>query len=94
MSSVPCLEIFLEKDSGLFVRQQNRNTITPLHYAYVQRCRYGVVSGGRVWYGQKQARENKAEVVQRLKRYLKRQWFMSLTEGVIIKRGILFLSKI
>ena len=29
------------------------------------------------------SKENKAEAVQRLKKYLKRQWFMSLTEGVI-----------
>ena len=34
------------------------------------------------------SKENKAEAVQRLKRYLKRQWFMSLTEGVITNRDL------
>ena len=34
------------------------------------------------------SKENKAEAVQRLKRYLKRQWFMSLTEGVITNRNL------
>ena len=34
------------------------------------------------------SKENKAEAVQRLKKYLKRQWFMSLTEGVITNRNL------
>ena len=34
------------------------------------------------------SKENKAEAVLRLKRYLKRQWFMSLTEGVITNRDL------
>ena len=34
------------------------------------------------------SKENKAEAVQRLKKYLKRQWFMSLTEGVITNRDL------
>ena len=34
------------------------------------------------------SKENKVEAVQRLKRYLKRQWFMSLTEGVITNRDL------
>ena len=34
------------------------------------------------------SKENKAEAVQRLRRYLKRQWFMSLTEGVITNRDL------
>ena len=34
------------------------------------------------------SKENKMEAVQRLKKYLKRQWFMSLTEGVITNRNL------
>ena len=34
------------------------------------------------------SKENKAAAVERLKRYLKRQWFMSLTEGVITNRNL------
>ena len=34
------------------------------------------------------SKENKAAAVERLKRYLKRQWFMSLTEGVITNRDL------
>ena len=34
------------------------------------------------------SKENKVEAVQQLKRYLKRQWFMSLTEGVITNRDL------
>ena len=34
------------------------------------------------------SKENKAAAVERLKRYLKRQWLMSLTEGVITNRNL------